>query len=153
MTNNISKYTRKRNIKNIIDEIITKTFDVIFYPLRFAYSKYNGSELQSKKIVRKEYKKLQNSIYKALFYDDNVYITDFWISQEHTDSNIISTDQDAYIIQCRTKKTAKEIFNEIEDILRADDDLLVEYVNLRGVFKYGSYKEDGRVLKINIIEK
>jgi len=91
MSKNISSYTRKQNIKSIIDKIITKTFDTILYPLRIAYSKYDGSILQKKRLVRTIYKKIMNNIYNELLCEDEIYITDFKVDQGYMRSNIISS--------------------------------------------------------------
>ena len=58
-----------------------------------------------------------------------------------------------FVLLHHTKKTAKVIFDEIEDILRGDESLLVESVLVKDVFKYGCHKEDGRVIKVMIIDK
>ena len=151
MSNNISNYTRKQNIKNIIDKIITKTLDIILYPLRLAYSKYNGSELQSKRIAKKEYKKLKNNIYKILLDEDYVYITDLYVGQDGS-YEIISIGEET-TLQHYSGKSSKVIFTEIEDILNRDDNLLVERIGIRDLFKYSCYNEDGRVIKVMIVDK
>jgi len=152
MSKNISTYTRKQNIKNIIDKIITKTFDIIFYPLRLIYSKYDGSDLQARRKVKKAYKKLKNNIYYHLLNWDYVYITDFRVQEEDMCANIISMDRNTYALQYHANKSTKVIFDEIEDILRADDNLMVESIGVRDLFKYGYYKKDGRVIKVRIID-
>ena len=151
MSKNISAFTRKQNIKNAIDKIITKTFGVILYPLRFVYKKYDGSDLQSRRNVKKAYKKLKNNIYSSLLYDEHIYITDFFVGQEDGGSNIISINEEAHIIHYYTKKSYKVIFDEIEDILRADESLVVESIGVRDLFKYGYFKEDGRVIKVMVM--
>ena len=152
MNNNISTYTRKQNIKSIIDKIITKTFDVVLYPLRLTYSKYDGSDLQSKRKVKKAYKKLKNNIYRVLLDEGEVFITDFYVGQEYGCYNIISIGEQ-YALLCNTDnsvKGTKVIFNEIEDILRADESLMVDSIGVRDLFKYGYFKEDGRVIKVSM---
>ena len=124
MTKNISAYIRKQNIKNVIDKIITKTFDVVLYPLRFAYLIYDGSDLQSKHKVKKAYKKLKNNIYKVLLNEDYVYITDFFVGQENGSYDIVSIGEE-YTLEHHSGKSFKIIFDEIEDMLRADDGLVV----------------------------
>ena len=94
MNNNISSFTRKQNIKNAIDKIITKTLNIILYPLRLAYSKYNGSDLQSKRKVKKVYKKLKNNIYRVLLDDGCVYITDLYVGQEYGSYDIVSIGEE-----------------------------------------------------------
>jgi len=153
MSKNISSFTRKQNIKNIIDKIITKTFDVILYPLRLAYKKYDGSDLQSKRKVKKDYKKIKNDIYKRLLSEDYIYITDFYVGNDDYYYDIFSINRESYTITYHTKKTAKEVFNEIEDMLMLDEGISIEYVGVRDVFKYGYYDEEknGRVIKVSII--
>ena len=153
MNNNIANYTRKQNIKNTIDKIIIKAFDIVLYPLRLVYKKYDGSDLQTKRKVKKAYKKLKNDIYYHLLNWDYVYITDFRVQEEDMCANIISMDRNTYALQYHTKKSTKQIFDEIEDILRADESLVIENVSVRDLFKYGYYKEDGRVIKVRIIDK
>jgi len=153
MTNNISNYTRKQNIKRIINKIITKTLDIILYPLRLAYSKYDGSDLQKKRLIKTIYKKIMRNIYNELLYEDEIYITDFKVDQGYMCSNIISMGQGTYQLQYHTNKSTEIIFDEIEDILRADESLVVESVLVKDVFKYGCHKEDGRVIKVMIIDK
>ena len=84
--------------------------------------------------------------------EDKVCITDFYVGQENGSYDIVSIDEE-YILLHHTKKSAKIIFNEIEDILRADDNLLVESVGVRDLFKYGYFKEDGRVIKVMIVDE
>jgi len=153
MSKNISSFIRKQNIKNIIDKIITKTFDVILYPLRFAYSKYDGSDLQSKRTVKKAYKKIKNDIYKRLLSEDYIYITDFYVGNDEYYYEIFSINRESYTITYHTKKTEKEIFNEIKDMLMSDECVLVENVGVRDIFKYGYYSEEksGRVLKVSVL--
>jgi len=153
MSKNISNYTRKQNIKNILDKIIIKIFDMILYPLRYIYKhKYDGSELQSKRKVKKAYKKLKNDIYKELLCEDHIYITDSFVGSDNDGLNIVSISE-YYTLLHFSKKTSKVIFNEIEEILRADESLVVESVKVKDVFKYGCYKEDSRVIKVMIIDK
>ena len=152
MSKNISTYTRKQNIKNAIDKILTKTLNIIIYPLRLVYLIYDGSDLQSRMKVKKSYKKLKNNIYRILLNEDQVFITDFYVGQENSSYDIVSIGEE-YILLHHTKKSAKIIFNEIEDILRADDNLMVESIGVRDLFKYGYFKEDGRVIKVMIINK
>jgi len=153
MTNNISLFTRKQNIKNIIDKIITKPFDIILYPLRYFYKhKYNGSDFQTKRRIKKAYKKLKNNIYRVLLDEGEVFITDFYVGQEYGCYNIISIGEQ-YALLCNTDnsvKGTKVIFNEIEDILRADESLMVDSIGVRDLFKYGYFKEDGRVIKVSM---
>jgi len=153
MSKNISIYTRKQNIKNVIDKIITKTFDVVLYPLRLAYKKYDGSDLQSKRKVKKDYKKIKNDIYKRLLSEDYIYITDFYIGNDDYYYELYSIYRESYVIQYYTKKSAKVIFDEIEDVLRADESLVVKSVNVRDLFKCVSYKADDRVIKVGIVDK
>ena len=153
MTKNIQSYTRKQYIKNIIDKIITKTLDIILYPLRLAYSKYDGSNLQKKRLIKTIYKKIMSNIYNELLCEDEIYITDFKVDQGYMRLNIISMGQGTYQLQYHTNKSAEIIFNEIKDILRADDSLVVESIGVRDVFKYGCHKEDGRVIKVYIVDK
>jgi len=150
MTKNISAFTRKQNIKNVIDKIIIKTFDVILYPLRLAYKKYDGSELQSRRKVKKDYNKIKNDIYKRLLSEDYIYITDFYVGNDDYYYEIYSIHRESYVIQYHTKKSAKVIFNEIEDILRADESLIVKSVGVRDLFKYGYFDKDGRVIKVSL---
>jgi len=152
MSKNISAFTRKQNIKNAIDKILTKTLNIIIYPLRLVYLIYDGSDLQSRMKVKKSYKKLKNNIYRILLNEDQVFITDFYVGQENSSYDIVSIGEE-YILLHHTKKSAKIIFNEIEDILRADDNLMVESIGVRDLFKYGYFKEDGRVIKVMIINK
>jgi len=151
MSKNISNYTRKQNIKDVIDKIIIKTFDIILYPLRLIYKKYDDSDLQSRRKVKKAYKKLKNNIYYHLLNWDYVYITDFRVQEEYMCANIISMDRNTYALQYHTKKSTKQIFDEIEDILRADESLVVESIGVRDLFKYGYFKEDGRVIKVMVM--
>jgi len=153
MTKNISAYTRKQNIKNVIDKVIAKTFNVILYPLRYIYKhKYDGSDLQKNRKVKKIYKKLKDNIYKALLNDWHIYITDFYVGNENGRANIIPIGEEYNLIN-HSGKSAKVIFDEIEDILIADGSLLVESVNVRDVFKYGCYRADGRVIKVRIVDR
>ena len=124
MTKNISNYTRKQNIKDAIDKIIGKTFDIILYPLRLAYKKYDGSDLQSRRKVKKAYRELINNIYRILLNEDYVYITDFFVGQENGSYDIISIGEE-YTLKHHSGKSFKIIFDEIEDMLRADDGLVV----------------------------
>jgi len=152
MNNNISSFTRKQNIKNAIDKIITKTLNIILYPLRLAYSKYNGSDLQSKRKVKKVYKKLKNNIYRVLLDDGCVYITDLYVGQEYGSYDIVSIGEE-FVLLHYSNKSEKVVFDEIEDILRGDESLVVESIGVRDLFKYGYFKEDGRVIKVMIIDK
>jgi len=149
MNNNISTYTRKQNIKSIIDKIITKTFDVVLYPLRLTYSKYDGSDLQSKRKVKKAYKKLKNNIYKVLLNEGCVYITDLYVGQEYSSYDIVSIGEEFTLLHY-SNKSEKAVFDEIEDILRGDESLVVESIGVRDLFKYGYFKEDGRVIKVSL---
>ena len=142
----------QQHIKNIIAKILTKTFDIILYPLRLAYLIYDGSDLQSRRKVKKAYKKLKNNIYRILLNEGEVYIADFYVGQENGSYDIVSIGEE-YILLHHTKKSAKTIFDEIEDSLRADDSLVVESVGVRDLFKYGYFKEDGRVIKVMIVDK
>ena len=81
--------------------------------------------------------------------EDKVCITDFYVGQENGSYDIVSIDEE-YILLHHTKKSTKQIFDEIEDILRADESLVVERIGIRDVFKYGYFKEDGRVIKVSI---
>jgi len=149
MTKNISNYTRKQNIKELVDKIITKTFDIILYPLRLAYKKYDGSDLQSRRKVKKAYGKLINNIYRILLNEGCVYVTDFYVGQENGSYDIISIGEE-FVLLHHTKKTAKVIFDEIEDILRGDESLVVDDYSVGDLFKYGYFKEDGRVIKASM---
>lgn len=153
MKNNISNYTRKQNIQNIFDNIITTAFNIILYPLRYIYKhKYDGSKFQTKRKVKKEYKKLKNHIYRVILNEDYVYITDFYVGQENGSYDIVSIGEE-YTLKYHSGKSFETIFDEIEDVLRADDSLLVESVKVRDLFKYGYYKEGGRVIKVMIVDK
>ena len=108
--------------------------------------------MQSRKKVKKAYKKLKNNIYRILLNEDYIYITDFYVGQENGSYDIVSIGEE-YILLHHTKKSSKVIFNEIEDILRADESLMVESIGVRDLFRYGYFNEDGRVIKVIIIDK
>jgi len=152
MSKNISTYTRKQNIKDVIDKIIIKTFDIILYPLRLIYYEYDGSDLQAKRKVKKAYKKLKNNIYRVLLDDGCVYITDLYVGQEYGSYDIVSIGEE-FVLLHYSNKSEKVVFDEIEDILRGDESLVVESIGVRDLFKYGYFKEDGRVIKVMIIDK
>jgi len=151
MTNKgVSKYIKQRNIKNTLTKILETTINIIFYPLRLIYKKYDGSKLQKNRLARKAHRKLMRNIYKHLIWDD-IYITDFWVHEEHRLPNVISIHQEGWSLRYYSGKSFKELFNEIEDVLMKDEDLIVESVNIEDVFKYGYSKyleKHGRVLKV-----
>ena len=81
--------------------------------------------------------------------EDYVYITDFFVGQENGSYDIVSIGEE-YTLKHHSGKSFKIIFDEIEDMLRADDGLVVENVSVRDLFKYGYYQEDGRVIKVSM---
>jgi len=68
-------------------------------------------------------------------------------------ANIISMDRNTYALQYHTNKSTKVVFDEIEDMLRADESLLVENYSVKDLFKYGYYGEGDKVIKVSIIDE
>lgn len=157
MNNNILKYISKRHKQKILDKIITKIFDIVLYPLRWAYEKYYKSDVRLKRQIKLGYKKMNNNIYRVLANNDcPIYITDFWISDEDECSNIISIDQENYYLKYYTKKTIKELFDEVEIMLMADKGIEVKQIEIEDLFKYCNdyyVNKGGRVLEVKIINK
>lgn len=141
----LKEYEIKQNIKQTIRKAIIKTLDIIFFPLRYLYQKYEPSKLRKRINAKKYRKKMINNLYGDLLYFNNLILTDCWVSQDDN-NDIISTGNYSVNLSSYkyfSGKSSSEILDEILNVFKQDNHVKVQEIRAEDIFKWGydRYKE------------